>query len=105
MLASSCSAAQFVNGATAQVKPDSIWFQKPAELAQWQRLKNGGNAAAMTAYQEKMLSEREAWEFLNPLSVKVLGYYKRRRQVSVKMLTPGRFEGEDWILDADSFAP
>jgi len=105
VFANSCLAAEFAKGATRQVKPNSIWLQDAAEFAHWQGLKKSGDAAALDAYQEKMLSSREAWQFLTQLDVKVLSYDKKRKQVSVKMLTPGRFEGEDWLLDVDSFVP
>src|ERR1700743_522481 len=104
VFAGNCFAAQFVKGATLEVKPNLIWFQDAGELAQWQSLKKSGDAAALAAYQEKMLSSREAWQFLKPLSVKVLKFDKKRKQVSVEMLTPGRLQGEDWLLDADSLS-
>jgi hypothetical protein len=105
IMASSSFAAEFAKGATRNVKPNSIWFQDADELAQWQSLKRGGDAAAFSAYEEKMLSSREAWQFIPQLSVKVLSYDSKRKQVSVEMLTPGRLQGEDWVLDAGSFAP
>jgi hypothetical protein len=50
-------------GATMQVKANSIWFQQEAELARWQQLKKNGDTAALAAYQEKVLSNRDAWQF------------------------------------------
>jgi hypothetical protein len=92
-------ATDLVKGATVQVKANSIGFQNSADLARWQHVKASGNAAALTGYQDAMLSSRQAWQFLAPLSVRVLGYDKKWQSVSVKMLTPGRFEGEDWLLE------
>ena len=47
-----CLAAEFVKGATLEVKPNLIWFQDAGELAQWQSLKKSGDAAALAAYQD-----------------------------------------------------
>ena len=69
-------------------------------LAQWQDLRKRGNAKALTTYEEKALANREAWKFLNPLSVKVLGYERDKQQVKVEMTTPGRLLGSTWFLDA-----
>jgi len=99
-LGSTSFAAEIRKGAAMQVKPDSIWFEDAPKLTKWQTLKKKGDAAALTSYQEKMLSEREAWQFLNPLDVKVLSYMRRKKQVEVEMKTPGRFLGTTWFIDA-----
>ena len=89
-------------GATVQVQADSIWFQKVEELSHWQRIKKSGDSKALEAYQEKELGERDAWQFGNQLSVKIISYDAATNQVHVKMLTPGRMLGTDWFLDADA---
>jgi len=89
-------------GATVQVKADSIWFQKVKELSHWQRVKKSGDSKALEAYQEKEMGERDAWQFGNQLSVKIISYDAATNQVHVKMLTPGRMLGTDWFLDADA---
>ena len=89
-------------GATVQVKADSIWFQKVKELSHWQRIKKSGDSKALEAYQEKEMGERDAWQFGNQLSVKIISYDGATNQVHVKMLTPGRMLGTDWFLDADA---
>ena len=43
-------------GAVMQVKPNSIWFDESAQLTHWQELKKSGNAAAVTSYEQQMLS-------------------------------------------------
>ena len=91
-------------GATVQVKADSIWFQKVEELSHWQRIKKSGDSKALEAYQEKELGERDAWQFGNQLSVKIISYDAATNQVHVKMLTPGRMAGTDWFLDAGALA-
>jgi len=93
------------NGATMQVRADSIWFQDAAQLAHWQRLKQSGNAAALASYQAKVLSNRDAWQFTNPLTVKILRYEPGKNRVNVEMKTPGRLFGTPWVLDAGALLP
>ena len=87
------------------VKPNSIWFQDAAALKQWQRLKKSGHAKALTSYQEKLLGERDAWQFTNPLNVKIISYDSATNQVHVEMRTPGRMLNTNWYLDAAALAP
>jgi len=61
-------------GSTMTVRANSIWFQDTAMLAHWQKLKKSGNAAALNSYQEQKLHNRDAWQFLNPVDVKILGF-------------------------------
>jgi hypothetical protein len=92
-------AGEIRDGATMQVKPNSIWFQKVNELSHWQRIKKSGDSKALEAYQDKELSERDAWQFTNPLTVKVVSYDAAKHQVKVEMETPGRMQGTTWFLD------
>ncbi|MFY9985372.1 MAG: hypothetical protein WAK31_11475 [Chthoniobacterales bacterium] len=89
-------------GATVQVKADSIWFQDAAALARWQALKKSGNQKALAGYEDKMLSDRDAWQFTNQLAVKVLSYEEGKHQVNVEMTTPGRMLGTKWWLDTST---
>jgi hypothetical protein len=89
-------------GATINVKSNSIWFQDVASLTQWQHLKKSGNSKALAAYEEKELSNRDAWQFTNQISVKVLSYDSARSQANVEMRTPGRMLGTNWWLDAET---
>src|SRR5271163_4059785 len=100
-LASGSFAGDVRPGATMQVKPNSIWFDEAAQLSHWHKLKKSGDAAALTAYQDQELHARNAWQFTNPLTVKILGYDPKNNQVHVEMLTPGRFVGTDYYLDPD----
>ena len=93
-------AGEFRAGATMTVKPNSIWFEETADLTRWQQLKKARNAAALTAYQEGKLRNRDAWQFSYPMVVKILGYEPKTNQVSVEMLTEGRMLGTKWVLDA-----
>jgi hypothetical protein len=71
-------------------------------LTQWQQLKKSANPKALAAYQEKELSKRDAWQFTNQLSVKILSYDSAKSQASVEMRTPGRMLGTNWWLDAEA---
>jgi hypothetical protein len=95
-----CLAGAVAARTTMQAQPNSIWFDQAAQLARWQKLKKGGDAAALASYQDKLLGQRDAWQFIYTLSVKVLGYDAKSRQVHVKMLTEGRFAGLDFYVDA-----
>lgn len=87
-------------GATRDVKPNSIWFEEAAKLTHWQQLKGGGDPAALASFADDALSHRAAWQFLNPLTVKVLGYEPGTNQVNVEIESPGRMQGSTWFLDA-----
>ena len=95
-------AGEIRKGATMQVKPNSIWFEEAANLTRWQQLKKGGDPAALAAYQEELLSHRDAWQFINRLSVKILEYQPGKNQVQVEMTTAGRMLGTKWFLDPDA---
>jgi hypothetical protein len=92
-------AGEIRKGATMQVKPNSIWFEEAADLTRWQRLKRGGDSAALASYQEELLSHRDAWQFINRLSMKILEYQPGRNQVLVEMTTAGRMLGTKWFVD------
>ena len=97
-------AGEIRKGTTAQVKPNSIWFQEAAKLAHWQQLKRSGDAATLKSYEDDVLSHREAWQFLNPLAVKILNHEPGKNRVKVEMKTPGRLLGGTWFLDAEALA-
>jgi hypothetical protein len=99
-LAIASFAGEIRKGAAVQVKANSIWFQDSAALTKWQQLKISGNSKGLNAYEEKMLSNRDAWQFLTQLNVKVISYDSAKNQVNVEMTTPGRMLGTKWFLDA-----
>lgn len=101
-LAITSLAGEIRKGATMEVKANSIWFQEVKDLTRWQQLKKSGNFKALTAYEEKVLGDRDAWQFLNQLTVDVISYDAAKRQVNVEMKTPGRMLGTKWFLDADA---
>jgi hypothetical protein len=101
-LATGAIAGPIRRAAVMQVKPNSVWFEDAANLAHWQELKKGGDQAALTSYQEQMLSGREAWQFLKPLEVKILRYEAATNRINVEMRTSGRMKGTTWWLDASA---
>jgi hypothetical protein len=92
-------AAEIRAGGTFEVKANSIWFTDAAMLARWQALAKGGDAQALSSYQEKVLGDRDAWQFTNPLTVKIVSHERDRRRVKVELTTPGRLQGTTWFLD------
>ena len=97
--ASSSIGGEIQVGGTFEVKANSIWFEDVASLVRWQRLRKSGKAKALTSYQDKVLSRRDAWQFVNPLTVKIISYDRGKHQVKVELTTPGRFLGSTWFLD------
>ena len=85
-----------------QVKANSVWFQDEANLTHWQQLRKSGDTSALASFQEQVLSSRDAWQFVNPLTVKVLRYELAKKQVKVEMTSPGRMRGSTWWLEAEA---
>jgi len=98
-------AGEIQKGGNLQVKAGSIWFQSVDQLTQWQALKKRGDAKAVSAYEGKLLSNRDAWQFIKPLRVKVLSCDAGKRRVHAEMTTPGRMLGTDWWLDESTVVP
>ncbi len=101
-LSSGCLAGEIRKGATMQVKADSIWFEEADGLTRWQQLKKSGNAQAFETHQRELLASRDAWQFIKPQTVKVLGFRPWDNQVNVEMKTPGRMLGSKWFVDAEA---
>jgi hypothetical protein len=93
-------AAEISKGAIMVIKPNSIWFEDAAKLTEWQKLRKSSGAAAFISYQKSILSGRQARQFINPRSVKILGYEHGKNQVTVEMKSEGRLQGSTWLLDA-----
>ena len=104
-LATAAFAAEIKNGATVEVKANSIWFQDDAQLARWQKLKQAGDAKALARYQDRLLSARDAWQFLSPLTVRILRYEPGQHRVKVEMTDEGRLKGTTWSLDPNTLVP
>lgn len=88
-----------------QVRANSVWFQDETNLTHWQQLKKSGDTSALTSFQEQVLSQRDAWQFVNPRTVRVLRYELAKKQVKVEMTSPGRMLGSTWWLDAEALTP
>jgi hypothetical protein len=97
-------AAEISKGAIMVVKPNSIWFEDAAKLTEWQQLRKSSGTVAFMSYQKNILSGRQALQFINPRSVKILGYERRKNQVTVEMKSEGRLQGSTWLLDAGALA-
>ena len=97
--ASSSIAGEIQVGGTFEVKANSMWFEDVAELERWQRRRKHGDAKALRSYQDKVLSRRDAWQFVNALTVKIISLDRGKHRVKVEMTTPGRFLGSTWFLD------
>ena len=101
-LGTACLAGEIRKGAAMQVRANSIWFQDAALLTRWQKLKNGSDAKAFAAYQEKALGHRDAWQFVYPQAVKILGFERKTNQVHVQMTGEGRLQDSEWFVDAEA---
>ena len=95
-------AGEIRSRATRHVKPNSIWFEDVAKLTRWQDLKKSGDSAALAAYQDEALSQRNAWRFTSQLTVNILSHKPAKNQVNVEMTSPGRLLGSSWFLDVDA---
>lgn len=98
-LPASTFAADIRAGATVQIKANAMWFEDAGKFARWQRMKKRDDAATLARQEQSMLRAREAWQFLNPLAVKVLDYDAKTGRVRVEMLTEGRMKGTKWVVE------
>ncbi|MBX9826769.1 MAG: hypothetical protein K2Y27_17490 [Xanthobacteraceae bacterium] len=96
------SLAEIRAGAIRVVRPNSIWFEDATKLTEWQKLRKSSGVAAFISYQKSILTSREARQFINPRSVKTLGYERRKNQITVEMKSEGRLQGSTWFLDASA---
>jgi hypothetical protein len=54
----------------------------------------------VSAYQQIILEERQAWQFISgAIKVKVLSYWANQHEINVKMLTEGRLADSEWWVD------
>jgi hypothetical protein len=97
--ASSAFAIDIRAGATMHVKPNSIWFQDDVNLTHWQELMKAGDTKAAAAYADEICAQRDAWQFINQLTVKIVSYDSANNRVSVESQDPGRLQGTKWMLD------
>ena len=96
-------AAEIHEGDTGYIANNSIWFSDHADLAVWKRVRQAFAPKDVKTYQEIILKERQAWQFISgPTKVKVISYWVDQHEINVKMLTEGRFaDSEWWVEDKD----
>jgi hypothetical protein len=97
-------AAEIHEGDTGYIANNSICFEDQTDLAVWQRVRHAFAPKGVTTYQEIILKQRQAWQFIGgPIKVKVISYWVDQHEINVKMLdTEGRFaDSEWWVEDKD----
>src|SRR5215467_8419765 len=97
-------AAEIHEGDTGYIANNSIWFADETDLAVWQRVRQAFAPKDVKTYQEIILKQRQAWQFIDgPIKVKVISYWIDQHEINVKMLdTKGRFaDSEWWVEDKD----
>jgi hypothetical protein len=92
-------AADIRAGATVRVKAGSLFFEDAGKLARWQRQKKRDDAATLARIQASMLRAREAWQFTDLQTVKVLDFDAKTGRVRVEMLAEGRMQGTRWVVE------
>jgi len=97
--ASSAFAIDIHAGATMHVKPNSIWFQDDVNLTHWQGLMKAGDTKGAAAYADEICAQRDAWQFVNQLTVGIVSYDSANNRVNVELQDPGRFQGTKWMVD------
>jgi hypothetical protein len=96
-------AAEIRDGDTGYVANNSIWFTDESDLSVWKRVREVFAPKDVKTYQQIILKERQAWQFISgPIKVKVISYWANQHEINVKMLTEGRLaDSEWWIEDKD----
>jgi hypothetical protein len=85
-------AAEIHDGDTGYIANNSIWFTNESDLSVWKRVRLAFAPKDVKTYQQIILEERKAWQFISgPIKVKVLSYWANQHEINVKMLTEGRF--------------
>jgi hypothetical protein len=96
-------AAEIHDGDTGYIANNSIWFTNESDLSVWKRMRQAFAPKDVKTYQQIILEERQAWQFISgPIKVKVLSYWANQHKINVKMLTEGRLaDCEWWVEDKD----
>jgi hypothetical protein len=96
-------AAEIHDGDTGYIANNSIWFTNESDLSVWKRVRQALAPKDVKTYQQIILEERQAWQFISgPIKVKVLSYWANQHEINVKMLTEGRLaDSEWWVEDKD----
>jgi hypothetical protein len=96
-------AAEIHDGDTGYIANNSIWFTDETDLSVWKRVRQAFAPKDVKTYQEIILAERQAWQFISgPIKVRVISYWANQHEINVKMLTEGRLvDSEWWVEDKD----
>ena len=96
-------AAEIHDGDTGYIANDSLWFTDESDLSVWKRVRQAFAPKDVKTYQQIILEERQAWQFISgPIKVKVISYWANQHEINVKMLTEGRLaDSEWWVEDKD----
>ena len=96
-------AAEIHDGDIGYIADNSIWFTNETDLSVWKRVRQAFAPKDVKTYQQIILEERQAWQFISgPIKVKVLSYWGNQHEINVKMLTEGRLaDSEWWVEDKD----
>ena len=96
-------AAEIHDGDTGYIADNSIWFTNETDLSVWKRVRQAFAPKDVKTYQQIILEERQAWQFISgPIKVKVLSYWGNQHEINVKMLTEGRLaDSQWWVEDKD----
>ena len=98
-------AAEIHDGDTGYIANNSIWFTSETDLSVWKRVRHSFAPKDVKAYQEIILGERQAWQFISgPTKVKVISYWANQHEINVKMLTEGRFADSDWWVEDKDYS-
>lgn len=98
--ASSAFAVDIRAGATMHVKAGATFFQEDdANMTHWQELMKAGDTKAAAAYADEIGAQRDAWQFVNQTTVKIVSYDAANNRVHVELTDPGRFKGTTWLVD------
>jgi hypothetical protein len=98
-LSSGAFAADITVGAMMQLQANSMSFETADQLAKWHDVKKNSSPAALAKYEQTQMHARDAWQFLDNIDVKILGYDLAKAQVEVQMKTAGRLSDSTWFVD------
>ena len=99
------NAAEIHDGDTGYVANNSIWFTNESDLSVWKRVRQAFTPKDVKTYQQIILEERQAWQFVSgPIEVKVLNYWANQHEINVKMLTEGRLADSEWWVEEKDYS-
>ena len=98
-------AADIHDGETGYIADSSIWFTNESDLSVWKRVREAFAPKDVQTYQDIILKERQAWQFISgPVKVKVISYWANQHEINVKMLTEGRLANTEWWVEDKDYS-